>query len=135
MNAVKSWPHKWFGVWKEYGAAYEACPSVQTFVDAGASAQYDKPRLRQYLTSAPIVASASRINFPCPFTGKRTAGTISFRTDGRWLWLDDLPDYIDKYDLAIPAEFLHDIESNNYLPPLVGPDAVKQLEWPQCRQT
>ena len=76
------------------------------------------------------MASTSRTSFPCPFTGKRTTGAVSFRTDGKWLWLDDLPDYIDDYDVAIPTEFLSEITSHAYIPPTIDLSALGQLEWP-----
>lgn len=56
-------------------------------------------------------------------------------TDGTWLWLDDLPDYIDHHDLAIPTAMLAHIQSVGYMPPESVPIkeierlAVK-LEWP-----
>jgi hypothetical protein len=130
MTAIAQWPHRWFGVWKEYGPAYRNCPSVQSFVDRNMTASYNKARLRDYLTRAQIVASTSRTSFPCPFTGKRTTRAVSFRTDGKWLWLDDLPDYIDDYDVAIPTEFLSEITSHAYIPPTIDLSALGQLEWP-----
>ncbi len=130
MNSIAQWPHRWFGVWREYGPAYQCCPSVHEFVEPSVTANYDKTRLRQYLSGATIVASTSRSNFPCPFNGKRSTGPLSFRTDGRWLWLDDLPDYIDDHGVAIPDAFLRDIESNGYVPPPFDTSAMTHLEWP-----
>jgi hypothetical protein len=130
MNLLARWPYKWFGAWREYGPAYQRCPSVQEFVNPSVNANYDKARLRHYLSESTIVASTSRINFPCPFTGRRTTGPLSFRTDGHWLWLDDLPDYIDNHNVAIPDAFLRDIESNGYVPPQFDSNAMEHLEWP-----
>lgn len=76
------------------------------------SSDYDKPALRRYLTTAEIVASTSRASFPSPFTGKQLAGSISFRTDGKWLWLDDLVDHIDQYGVTLPPAFLHHARSS-----------------------
>jgi hypothetical protein len=57
-------------------------------------------------------------------------GSISFRSDGIWLWLDDLPEYIDKFNVALPSAFLGNILQNQYVPPPVGKEAAKKLEWP-----
>ena len=130
---LDKWNHRWFGVWREYGPAYEYCPSVRDFVFPTVVRCYDKARLRQYLTKAQIVASTSRHSFPCPFTGKLTGGSISFRTDGRWVWLDDLADYIDQYDVAIPTDWLREIEKNEYVPPFVEEAVVQKLEWPPVK--
>jgi hypothetical protein len=135
MNKLEQWNHKWFAVWQEYGPAYEECPRVRDFVFPEVTRNYDKHRLREYLTTAHIVASTSRNQFPCPFTGKRTGGSISFRTDGHWLWLDDLADYIDQFNVAVPSEFLKTIENNGYVPPPVTDEGIaERLEWPPVKR-
>lgn len=134
MNALDDWNHKWFGVWREYGEAYAACPSIHDFTIPGASLHYDKIGIRQYLTQAPIVASTSKANFPNPFDGRRGVGSISFRTDGEWLWLDDLPEYIDQFGVAIPTNWLNKIEIAQYVPPVaVTQELIGKLEWPEMK--
>jgi hypothetical protein len=51
-------------------------------------------------------------------------------TDGRWTWMSDLPDYIEKYDVAIPSAWLHEIERSKYVPPRVEPSALATLDSP-----
>lgn len=111
---MKNWPHKWFGFWKEYGQAYEKYPSAIDFVDKHRNSSYDKVRLKQYLESGIVVVTTSRINFPSPFTGKQEPGDISYRTDGTWVWFDNLFDYIGHHDLAIPDEWYEHIKKNNF---------------------
>lgn len=134
MDQINRWPHRWFGIWNEYGPAYANCPSVRDFVCPSVAQSYAQRRLREYLTSAQEVASTSRQNFPSPFSGARRSGSISFRTDGTWLWLDDLPDYIEEHGVAIPAAFLAQIEANNFVPPKVDQEAIAKLEWPVLQQ-
>lgn len=135
MSILDQWNHKWFGFWKEYGPRYEDCPSVRIFVLPEIASGYDKARLREYLTKGQLIASTSRRSFPCPFTGKRTAGSISTRTDGEWYWLDDLPDYIDQFNVAIPSSWLLKIESNGYVPPPpIDPEAIEKLELPPVKR-
>ena len=129
--ASLEWEHRWFGYWREYGPAYSECPSIRDFVDQQVVSNYNKEGLRSYLTSAPIVASTSRINFPCPFTGRRIAGSLSVRTDGEWSWLDDLPDYIEEFGVRLPARFEEKIQDLNFLPPTeVSPEQINALERP-----
>ena len=131
MNSLNQWNRRWFGVWKEYGPAFTACPSAREFVQPALSSSYDKARLRQYLTTAPIIAVTSRMGFPCPFTGQLTGGSIAFRTDGEWLWLDDLPDYIEHFAVAIPPQWLHAIQERGYVPPAsIREDVRESLDWP-----
>jgi hypothetical protein len=48
--------------------------------------------------------------------------------------MDDLADLIEQHDVAIPAEFLRDIEKHGYVPPPVEPDAIKRLERPPIKR-
>jgi hypothetical protein len=131
VKNVSDWPHLWFGVWAEYGPAYEKCPSALAFVSPEVNRRYDKQRLRHYLCSAPEIAATSRSAFPNPFTGQRLPGSISFRTDGKWLWLDDLADYVDYHQVAIPDAWLADIVASNYNPPeIVSDEVMVRLERP-----
>lgn len=130
MNTIDQWSFKWFGVWREYGPKYKDCPSIREFVSPELVAHYDKKRLGEFLLNGQIVASTSRANFPCPFTGTRHPGTLSFRTDGKWLWLDDLPDYIENFAVAIPSKWLRSIESGGYEIRPVTDHEISTLQWP-----
>lgn len=131
MSVVDDWDHLWFGVWREYGPPYRACPSIRDWSQRDVASAYDLPRLRGYLTSAQVVASTSKSAFPCPFTGQPRFGSISYRTDGVWLWLDDLPDLIEQHGIAIPSAFLRRIQTNRFTPPPeVDQLQIEALEWP-----
>lgn len=130
MSNIDQWPFRWFGVWREFGPKYKECPSIREFVSPELVAHYDKKRLREYLLNCQVVASTSRASFPCPFTGVQQKGSISFRTDGEWLWLDDLPDYIENFNVAIPSRWLRSIEARSYEIQTVDDHSVMKLEWP-----
>jgi len=72
--------------------------------------------LRNYLTKCQIIAVTSRSNFPNPFTGEIQYRSISFRKDSMWLWLDDLPDYIE--DLKLNSNCSSNKNILAYLRPL-----------------
>jgi len=134
MSILDQWNHKWFGYWKEHGPQFEDCPSVHEFVFPEVVATYDKARLREYLTQSQIVATTNRWNFPSPFTGERTWGTIAGMTDGEWSWLSDLPDYIEQHDVAIPTAWLQKIIARNYVPPPpVDEDVIMGMEGPPTK--
>ncbi len=113
---IENWKYKWFGYWKEYGKTFDSCPSIHDFVNPEVAHGYDIVRVGSYLRECTEISSTSRINFPDPYNGELIDGAISGRTDGVWNWLDDLPDYIEKYQVAIPLSFLNHIEKNNYHP-------------------
>lgn len=132
MNSSNEWNKRWFGVWRESGPAYGACPTVKDFVDPAALAAYDRERVVRYFETAHVVASTSRLQFPCVVCGARHGGTLSYRTDGEWLWPDDLGHYVGEHGVAPPRAMLEHIAANGYLPPAVSQNQVERLQWPDC---
>jgi hypothetical protein len=68
--------------------------------------------------------------FPCVFTGHEFDGPLSCRTDGVWVWWDDLSHYLKEHHLVIPGEMLHNIQANDYETPSVTLEQILRLEWP-----
>ena len=130
MNKMEKWQHKWFGVWIENGTAYGMCPSITEFIDKKAADYQDKTQIAEYLETAQVVATTSRLRFPCVLTGKKFMGSLSYRTDGEWLWPDDLAYYLREHHVRLPEKMLEVIRRNNYQPPDVDKDKIKDLEWP-----
>jgi hypothetical protein len=51
-------------------------------------------------------------------------------TDGRWVWMSDLPDYVEQYGVALPAAFLREIRANNYVVPSTPTVSIEDLPSP-----
>lgn len=131
MSAIAQWSHKWFGVWSEFGPEYAKCPSITEFVDHRINAAYPKSEIVRYLRESPVVAVTSRYGFPNLFTGERLGGTIAFRTDGKWVWLDDIAGYVEQYDVCVPDKMLADMKAAAFCFPISVPDDIADhLEWP-----
>jgi hypothetical protein len=130
MSIEKTWTHRWFGIWKETGKAYEKCPSIEEFIDPDAASRLDREAVSYYLENAQVVATTSRLDFPCAITGKVFSGSISYRTDGVWLWLDDLSHYVREHDVCIPDAMLNTMVKNSFIPPSVAEADIEKLEWP-----
>ena len=130
-NLLHTWEFKWYGIWKEYGEDYNNLISIKDCIAPSTVQLYDLEKMRVYLSKCQVVASTSRSNFPNPFTNIITGGSISFRTDGEWLWLDDLPDYIEENQVGIPTAFFEKIKSNNYQPVSKWIGNFEKLDWPK----
>lgn len=130
MYNYKNWPYKWYCVWREYGKEYENYPSIFDFVDAERNAQYDLLKLTDYLSQGKILISTSRSNFPSPFSGEIESGSISYRTDGKWVWFDNLSGFITNNSLVIPESWFDHIKKNNFTIPHIEESEIEQLEWP-----
>ncbi|WP_212006473.1 hypothetical protein [Chitinophaga sp. HK235] len=127
MNyTLHNWPYQWLGPWKEYGEGYEKYPSIKDFVDHEINAGYDK-RLIEYLNNGVIVCVTSGISFPSPFDGEIKRGTVAYRTDGKWLWLDNIADFVVENGLAIPEQWYYEIRERNFIIPDVSDEQIEQL--------
>jgi hypothetical protein len=124
----KNWPFKWFGFWKEYGLEYCNYPSIVDFKDEDINKSYRKDKLLKYISEGTVVVSTSQLGFPSPITGELKNGTVSFRTDGQWLWLDNIYHLIESSDLIIPEVWYSEIESKDFLLPKMI--QTENLEWP-----
>ena len=123
------WDERWFGCWREFGPAYARCPSIESFVDRS----WAHPRradLVAYLAAAPIVASTSRTAIPWARGPGDGRSVVSFRSDGRWLWLDDLDYYVAEQDVRLPDAFVADIEARGFRPPAELEVDMKDLPQP-----
>lgn len=129
MGIIENWSYRWFGLWREQGVGFEKCPSIKDFIDPDLVKGYPLFELYSYLGNCQKVAATSGFSLPDPFTGEVIKESVCYVTDGEWLWLDSLPYYIEKYQVAIPADFLRNIDSNNYKPIELSIE-VEHLDWP-----
>ncbi|MEU9217001.1 hypothetical protein AB0D47_10710 [Streptomyces sp. NPDC048376] len=51
----------------------------------------------------------------------------SLLTDGVWLWRDDLAYYVDRYHLALPADFVARVRELGYTPPEVPESRLVEI--------
>lgn len=131
MNySYRNWPFRWFGIWKEYGIKYTNYPAIQMFVDPSINCIYEKQMLIEYLNRGIIVATTSRINFPSPFDGKISPGSISFRTDGNYMWLDNISELINYNNLIIPEKWHNEMKMKHFIMPEVSESQLENVEWP-----
>lgn len=127
-----SWPHKWFGCWRECGPEYGRCPSIEEFVDES----WDYGRrddIVQYLSTAPVVATTSHVAFPWARGPGDDRSSLSYRTDGVWLWLDDLDYYVAEQAVRLPDALVAHIEERDFKPPTDADQSdlsPMDLPWP-----
>ena len=50
------------------------------------------------------------------------------RTDGTWVWPDELAYYIEKYHVELPDEFVRHMAAHGFIPPVPPDDEELQIE-------
>jgi hypothetical protein len=129
MNIFSAWKELWFGCWSECGERYTNCPSIQSFIDP--EWKYESIELLiQYLNSAPIIATTSHLSIPWAIGEGDYRECVSYRSDGKWLWLDDLDYYIIHHHVRLPDNLIIHIEENKYTPPEQVTENLDDLHWP-----
>lgn len=135
MKKVKPWRQKWFGTWREMGSEYSKCPSIYDWIITEKGKQYcdDLTKIIHYLEFGYCLAATSAIMFPNVITGEQRSGSLCFRTDGVWVWQDDLVDYMVKNNVVIPDEFYSHMKKRLFiLPDELSESSIRfeELEWP-----
>jgi len=125
---VDNWPFLWFGPWKEHGPSFSKYPSYENFIDPELNEKYDKEKLVHYLISSPITATTSRLNFTPLFDAKFESASISHRTNGSFVWLDDLAIYVANHNFVIPTSWYAQIEEQNFEIQTVTEEDIEVLE-------
>lgn len=125
------WNHKWFGFWREFGFEYSKCPSIYNWIYPNEDNYYGKelPRILHYLRTGISISTTSAVAFPNPFNEQYQCGATSIRTDGVWIWLDLLADYMERNNVYIPESFYCHIKGNSFTLPDVLSVNPKNLDW------
>ena len=132
MEIFSYWPFFWFGCWSEFGDEYSDCPSIDEFLDPN----WDYPhldKLIEYLNRSPIIATTSRMAIPWAKGKGDNRSAISYRSDGEWLWLDDLDYYLREHNLRLPDSLIEHIERAHFLPPDELSVDPRELNWPPIK--
>lgn len=112
------------------GHEYSGCPSIKNCLDRDEVGTYDIKKVEEYLVTGFPLEVTSRMSFPCVMSGEVFSGELCYRTDGEWLWQDDLAYYLTRYSVALPPRFLDQMKHNEYAPPAVSDEQIVALDWP-----
>ena len=96
---------KAIGVFDEMHA-YENCGSIKDFIVT--KVDYDKKKVIDYLSSHKRIAGCPREAIDC-ITGKKISESFSVFSDGEFTWCDFLIYHIQKYNIALPKDFVKKI--------------------------
>lgn len=106
------------GQWQEHYPFNKSVvlPSIKNHINKNFKERADFKQIINYLKKGKNVLASSRIAFPNIFTGEVYSGALCYRTDGEYLWPDDLVMYMEKHDIGLPDYFIEHILKNEYQP-------------------
>ena len=128
----KNWPYRWFGYWIETSPNRTILPSIKAFQSEKINQGYDHGNLVNYLTQAHVLSVTSALSRVLPISGERINGqiTLATRTDGHFIWVDDIANYIAEDHLVLPDGWYDRIFRNNFAIPKVTKKELASLELP-----
>lgn len=126
MIDLSSWPHRWYGRWKEEVSAQSVVdfPSVREVTGYDGWTDSELEKITEYLGSGPIAIVGMGV-LKSVFDNTKIIGTRSWRTDSTWLWTDTLPYYLQVHKVRLPPAFVQHIRSLQYKVPPVDDEDLR----------
>lgn len=127
MTEQAAWPHKWFGCWREDGEGYEKCPSITSW-PTGKPPDEEVATVVASLAQGQVVCVSQTLGRSCHLCKHEFEPSLSWLSDGVWLWPEDLVHYYQDHYLSLPEDLrkrllAYDVDN----PPHVD---SKALDWP-----
>lgn len=104
------------GYFREFRHGMENGPSIHEATQRG-NYGGEKSLLVSYLKAGTIYVASPGIGTDVLDEEPHVSGPIHSLTDGRWMWPADLSYYVEKYNVALPIEFLMDLRRHNWTHP------------------
>ena len=111
MTLFESWPHNWFGLWRNPNDDLNHLPLFESLVDT----EWTPPDLKDiadYLSRCPVVISSQAMASPCPLCGVVLDNLTAQQSDGEWVWPSFLEHYITEHHVRLPDRMVHHIRSH-----------------------
>lgn len=83
-------------------------PDGPSLLEAGRQTRDDEAAIVRYLAQSPVLAISGSAVYDVIDPQHPVAGRNAVRTDGVWIWPDDLAYYVANYHIVLPAEFIAD---------------------------
>ena len=91
----------------------------------------DLKRLAWYLKECPVAISAGESAHECPLCGGHVEHDPSaHRSDGEWVWPDDLWHLVEVHHVRLPDDFVRRIRDREYRIPTRLDIPLHDIEWP-----
>ncbi|MFF4277073.1 hypothetical protein [Streptomyces sp. NPDC001536] len=87
----------------------------------------DSAEISAYLKSGPELFSAMGARRDILTGAELILGADSIRTDGDWLWREDLHYYFSRYHVRLPEEFIALIRERRYEVPQLSAEQLREL--------
>jgi len=105
---------------RRIGHYYELTPEAQRSEIAklqGGLVFTSKQNVLQYLRSGVEAGILMMVEYDYVAKPEACLGTVVLVSDGKWSWPKSFAYFVEKYDVALPAEFLEEMARNDWMVP------------------
>jgi hypothetical protein len=113
MTLFETWPHNWFGLWKDSKADLFELPLFTDVVDPSWNPG-DLALLVRYLTECPVAIASPAKPVPCPMCDETLREPGSQRSDGLWVWPSSLAHFVNRHHVRLPDRLVARIREHGY---------------------
>lgn len=129
-NNAATWPKKWFGFFRPNDNDPEFLPKYSDFIDPGWVSEVTKKKVAGYLEKAECILAGPYADEKCAFCDKRFCGSVTFYSDGEWVWPATLSHDVACHNVRLPDKFMRKIEASGYSPPPTCSTPYDKLPFP-----
>ena len=105
------------GMFSELGRVKQTAAQPSIRDNVGQAPLPDADRVVAYLNAGHDLIAMMDVQDDFFDSSRQVLGGSSVRTDGEWLWRDDLSYYVRRHDVRIPDDFLESIRRRHYIVP------------------
>ena len=81
-----------------------------------------------YLEAAAVLAATASLADDWFDDSKKGVAELGLRTDGVWVWPNDLAYYVKNYQVSLPMDFLEHMAAHNWVPEELSPEQLLAAE-------
>lgn len=100
--------------------------SLRQAIQEGAGA--DEEKLLSYLRGNTVLAATAALVDDVLDPERKGVAPLELVTDGAWVWPRDLAYYLERYHVAVPLQFVLQVELHNWVQPRLTPAELELIE-------
>lgn len=114
---------RFFGFFREQSNAMGSTLSIRDFI---VGQRPDDARAAAYLRAGTVLLEADELVRDVLDPAAAVIGTLCLRSDGEWIWPDDLAHYTQVYGLRLPTELEARMRQASWICPVLAPADVER---------
>lgn len=128
MSGFSNWPHRWFGFFSETPDGDPEAAWIEDFVDTAWDVT-ERDLVISYLSESPVVVAGCLPSKKCLLCDLQVP-SATFKSDGVWLWPQNLLHMVEKHGIRVPREFVEHMRASSFTAPARCEESLEMLPWP-----